>query len=265
MASRYGGYEEYEFIAGFYDPIYEHRVTKDIDLFIDYSRKANGRTLELGCGTGRVLIPIAVSGCEITGLDHSPYMLRICQDKLYKQPKEVQDRVKLIKGDMTSFDTGETYSLVTVPLRTFQHLTTVEEQQACLGCINKHLIPNGLLVIDIFNPSLSKLYEKKYMDEQEDFPETKLSDGRTLRRTIRIAAFHRDQQCNNQEFIYYVSYPDGRTERLVQTFPFRYFFRYEFEHLLAICGFRVVDLFGNFDRSVYSGDSPEMIFVAEKK
>jgi len=70
MVSRYGGYEEYDFIAGFYDPVYENRVTRDIDFFIEYSKKASGRTLELGCGTGRILIPTAASGCEITGLDH---------------------------------------------------------------------------------------------------------------------------------------------------------------------------------------------------
>jgi hypothetical protein len=65
--------------------------------------------------------------------------------------------------------------------------------------------------------------------------------------------------------IYYVSHPDGRIERLVQAFPFRYVFRYEMEHLLDLCGFKVVDLFGNFDKSAYSNDSPEMIFVAAKK
>ena len=57
---------------------------------------------------------------------------------------------------------------------------------------------------------------------------------------------------------------NGRTERLVQSFPMRYFFRYEIEHLLELCGFRVIDLFGDFDRSEYSSDSPELIFVAGK-
>jgi hypothetical protein len=66
------------------------------------------------------------------------------------------------------------------------------------------------------------------------------------------------------EIIHYVTYPDGRTERLVQAFPFRYFFRYEVEHLLARCGFRVIDLFGSFDRSPLQDNSPEMIFVAAK-
>jgi len=69
MTSRFGGYEEHEFIAEFYDLTYSH--LKDIDFFIDYSKRAKGRTLELGCGTGRVLIPTAISGCEITGLDIS--------------------------------------------------------------------------------------------------------------------------------------------------------------------------------------------------
>ena len=265
MVSRYGGYEEYDFIAGFYDPVYENRVTRDIDFFIEYSKKASGRTLELGCGTGRILIPTAASGCEITGLDHSAFMLSKCQEKLDKQPEEVQKLARLVQGDMTGYDTGEIYSLVTIPLRTFQHLILVEEQQACLDCVSKHLAPDGLLVIDIYNPKLPKLHDPKYLAEEEDTGDLELPGGRTFRRNMRIVTYHRDQQYNDMEFIYYVTHADGRMERLVQAFPFRYFFRYEFEHLLALCGFRVVDLFGDCDKSAFTNDSPEMIFVAEKR
>jgi hypothetical protein len=45
----------------------------------------------------------------------------------------------------------------------------------------------------------------------------------------------------------------------------RYYFRYEVEHLLELSGFRVVALFGDFDKSAFSADSPEMIFVSERK
>jgi SAM-dependent methyltransferase len=103
MSSRFGGYEEKEF-AELYDPAYGNR-RQDVDFFVDYSKRANGRTLELGCGTGRVLIPTAIAGCEITGLDLSPYMLKICREKLDKQQGEVRERVKLFQGDMTGFDT----------------------------------------------------------------------------------------------------------------------------------------------------------------
>ncbi|UCH42587.1 MAG: class I SAM-dependent methyltransferase, partial [Dehalococcoidales bacterium] len=106
MTDKYGGYEEFEFTAEYYDFAYDHARVKDIDFFVDYSRKSNGRTLELGCGTGRVLIPTATAGCDITGLDLSTHMLRKCREKLDMQPVEVQERVKLVRGNMTGFDTG---------------------------------------------------------------------------------------------------------------------------------------------------------------
>jgi SAM-dependent methyltransferase len=266
MSSRHGGYDYREFVAEFYDAAYQTARQKDVDFFVDYSRRADGRTLELGCGTGRVLIPTAAAGCEITGLDLSPYMLNICRDKLSKQPDEVQERVRLVQGDMTDFDTGEIYSLVTTPFRPFQHLITVEEQKACLNRSNHHLVSGGLLILDLFHPYPPRLVpDPEYMSEIEDLPEMKLPDGRCLRRTNRTAGYHREQQYNDVEMIYYVTHPDGRQERLVQAFPFRYFYRYEVEHLLELCGFRVADIFGDYDGSPFSGDSPEMIVVAEKR
>jgi SAM-dependent methyltransferase len=262
---QYGGYEHLEFVADFYDIEYDHVRTKDIEFFIDYSKKAGGRTLELGCGTGRVLIPTAMAGCAITGLDLSVFMLNKCREKLGRQTKDTQRRVKLIQGDMTNFKTGEKYSLVTIPFRPFQHLITVKKQKACLGCIHKHLVPKGKLIFDIYHPYPPRLIPNpEYSKEREDLPETLLPDGRKLRRTNRTAGFHRDRQYNDIELIYYVTYPDGRQERPVQSFPMRYYYRYEIEHLLELCDFKVVDLFGNFDRSEFSTDSPEMIFVAEK-
>jgi hypothetical protein len=165
---------------------------------------------------------------------------------------------------MTDFTAGGSYALVTIPFRPFQHLITVEEQKACLHCIYRHLMLGGILVFDVFHPRLQALYDPKYLEEIEDSPEVRLPDGRRLRRTGRQSGFHRDQQYNDIELIYYLTYPDGRTERLVQSFPMRYFFRYEVEHLLELCGFRVVDFFGDFDKSQFTSDSPEMIFVAEK-
>ena len=265
MTSRFGGYDDIEPLAEYYDYTYQDRRQHDVNFFIDYSRKAGGRTLELGCGTGRVLVPTAVAGCGITGVDLSPYMLKQCQFKLSQQSEEVQRLIHLVQANITDFDTGELYTLVTAPFRPFQHLITVEEQKACLSCTNRHLVPGGLLVLDLFHPYPPRLVTNPaYMEEIEDLPETKLPDGRLLRRTTRMAAFHRELQCNDIEMFYYVTHPDGRQEKLVQAFPFRYFFRYEVEHLLESCGFRVVDLFGNFDRSAFSENSPEMIFIAEK-
>lgn len=92
-----------------------------------------------------------------------------------------------------------------------------------------------------------------------------MPDGRRVRIMERVAAFHRAQQRNDVEMIFYVTGANGKEERLVFAWTLRYFFRYEVEHLLERCGFRVSAVYGDFDRSPMGDTSPEMIFVAEAK
>ena len=83
-----------------------------------------------------------------------------------------------------------------------------------------------------------------------------------MRRTGRVTGFHNTEQYLDIELIYYLTDTDGTTQRIVQAFPMRFFFRYEIEHLLARAGFRLLDIYGNFDRSPLVSSSPEMIFLA---
>lgn len=262
--SQYGGYEDRAFVAGFYDYHPAHAGRTDVPFYVECAAAAQGPTLELGCGTGRILIPIAEAGCPITGLDLSEHMLARCRAKLAACPADVQERVRLVHGSMVDFDLDEAFALVTVPFRAFSHLVSTAEQIACLQCARRHLQLGGRLILDLFQTLPRRMFDPAYLQESVDFDDVPLPDGRRLRRAHRVVAFHRSQQVNDMEFIYYVTHPGGRVERLVQAFPFRYFFRYEVEHLLARCGFRVVDLFGSHDRSPFTDASPEMLFVAER-
>jgi hypothetical protein len=165
---------------------------------------------------------------------------------------------------MTDFDLSEKFALVTTPFRAFQHLISIDDQLACLRCVHRHLAPGGRLILDMFQVNPSGLGDLEWMREREDTPETKLPDGRSFRRTARITAFHRAEQMNEVEFAVYVKHPGGRTERHTQTFPFRYFFPKEVEHLLARAGFRIVTVYGDFNRSPLANDSPDMLTIAEK-
>ncbi|HEV8384078.1 MAG TPA: class I SAM-dependent methyltransferase [Candidatus Acidoferrales bacterium] len=250
--------------AEFYDhtPLYQTRA--DIAFYVDEARAA-GSVLELGCGSGRILIPIAAAGVPVTGLDLSEAMLARCREKLAAQPPEVRARVRLVHASMTHFELAEKFALITTPFRAFQHLIAIDDQLACLRCAHWHLAPGGRLVLDMFQVNPSALTgDSEWLREREDTPETKLPDGRTFRRSARITAFHRAEQVNEVEFIIYLTHPDGRTERHTQTLPFRYFFPKEVEHLLARAGFRVATMYGNFDRSPLVNDSPEMLTLAEK-
>lgn len=260
-----GGYEEYAFIADLYDHVALYRDRADVAFFVEAARQAGGRVLEAGCGTGRVLIPTARAGVEITGLDLSPHMLEVCRGRLEAEPREVQARVQLVEADMRDFDLGETFRLATIPFRPFQHLTTVEDQLACLASIRRHLAAAGRLILDLFNPSLEALVNTKTGQESDPEPEFVTPDGRRVVRRHRRVAADRFEQVNQEELLYDVTHPDGRQERLVHSFPMRYLFRFEAEHLLARAGFAVEYLYAGFAGNPYGSTYPgELIFVAKR-
>jgi SAM-dependent methyltransferase len=219
----------------------------------------------VGCGTGRVLIPTARAGIFIYGIDLSPYMLDICERRVEQEPLEVQHHIQLDQADMRDFDLGQTFELITIPFRPFQHLIEVEDQIACLRCIQRHLADDGRFILDLFNPSLTFLARELTGEEHDDGPEFTMADGRRVQRRSRVVKRDVFKQYQDVELIYYVTHPDGRAERLVHAFPMRYLFRYEVEHLLARCGFKVEVLYADYDRSPYGSKYPgELIFVARK-
>lgn len=257
-------YSQQAFVAEYYDYLPPVAGRQDLDFYLAVARAQGDPTLELGCGTGRILLPMARAGHRITGLDLSEPMLARCRARLENEPMQVRERVRLIHGDMTDFELGETFRLITIPFRPFQHLLAVEQQLACLRCANRHLAPGGKLIVDFFQTDARRMHDPSFTMESSPHPEVMLPDGRKLKLTERVVAFHRAEQGNDVELIYNVTHADGRGERLVFAFTVRYFFRYEVEHLLVRCGFRVVELYGNYDRSPLRDDSPDMIFVAEK-
>ena len=95
-----GGYQDYAFVADLYDHVVPYRGRPDIAFYVEAAEVSDGPVLEVGCGTGRVLIPTARAGIEIVGLDLSTNMLEICRRRLQNEPEEVQARAQLIEADM---------------------------------------------------------------------------------------------------------------------------------------------------------------------
>lgn len=262
--SSHGGYEDQPLLAELYDLVPGYAERADRDFYLDLCKETEGSILELGCGSGRILLPIAQAGCRITGIDISKHMLAQCRRKLQLLPPDLQNRVRLVESDIVEFDLAEAFQSAIIPFRVLQHLIDVADQLSCLRNVNRHLALEGKLIFDVFQVNLEYINDPRSIEEREDVAQYELPDGTRLRRTSRLAALHRAEQYNDVEMIYYLTRTAGTTERIVQAFPFRYFFRYEIEHLLDRCGFRVVELFGDFDKSPLTDDSPEMIFVAKK-
>ncbi len=257
------GYDSIRSIGELYDLASPYSQRADVGFYMEEAIKSGGQVLDVACGTGRILLPMARKGISIIGIDQSPGMLERCHQMLDKEDESVRTRVQLEQMDMRNFNLDERFALATIPFRPMQHMVKVTDQLNTLRSVHRHLSPGGHLVFDVFNPDLARLAAGG-SEEKEDTPERSLPDGRRVRRTGRVSAVHNLAQVSDVELIYYVTYPDGRTERLVQSFPMRWYMRYELEHLLERCGFGVKAVYGNFDRSELTDSSPEMIFVAER-
>src|SRR5579884_37698 len=144
--------EPYADIAELYD--LEHEAfADDVDLYLNLALATGDPVLELGCGSGRILVPLAAAGHRVVGLDRSPAMLRRARAAV--QAAAVADRVTLVEAPMTEAARapGGPFGIAIVALNGLLHLPTLAEQRAALVAIRQALDPRGQLVVDVFNPT----------------------------------------------------------------------------------------------------------------
>lgn len=257
-------YDAFPELPTIYDSVPAYVNRRDVQFYVDEAHNAGESVLEVGCGTGRILLPIARSGQTIDGLDASRQMLERCEVKLRCEPDAVRARATLHEGDARAFDLRRQFDLVIAPFRVVQHLTTIEDQLGFLDAVARHLAPGGRLTFDVFNPNFAALVAADGT-EREDTPDTTLPDGRTFRRAGRVSRVRWIDQVSEIELVYYISSESGdKTERRVQSFDMRWFLRAELVHLLARRGFSVRSICGDFDRSPLTDGSPEQIVCAER-
>ncbi|MBN1284082.1 MAG: class I SAM-dependent methyltransferase [Anaerolineae bacterium] len=241
-------------------------LTRDIPFYIAEAQRADGPALELACGTGRVLVPVAKAGVEVTGLDGSPEMLDKLRAKLPGLPAEVRARVKLVEGDMRDFDLGEQFGLIYIPARSFLHLLTRDDQKAALACIHRCLRDGGRLALNFFNPLL-KIIEpaahrwQSYFDAPRQF--IRANGNRVMVWNTRY--YDTVTQVTEQYIIYEEIDPDGHVvNRRYLPLTLRWIYRFEFENLLELCGFEIEALYGTFDRQPFTDQQQELIWIARK-
>src|ERR1700731_3751250 len=118
--------DSYRVTAKYYDGAYSAKQDLvDLPFYLELAEQAPGPVLEIACGTGRVLLPIARKGIEVHGVDNSLPMLTILKASLSNEPQEVRQRVTLHEGDMRDFRLGRQYPLVIIPFRAMQHMHTI--------------------------------------------------------------------------------------------------------------------------------------------
>ncbi|MGB4338710.1 MAG: class I SAM-dependent methyltransferase [Bacillota bacterium] len=152
------------FFAEYYDVLHG-TYDADIPFYLDLARKHGGPILELGSGSGRLLVPLAEAGHEVTGLDASEDMLKRCANRLLTQPQWVRDRVRLEHGDMLAFSLPRRFSLVLAACNTILHCVSTDQLLALFERARAHMAPDGLFVVDFNIPNVKKMLESDGVEE----------------------------------------------------------------------------------------------------
>jgi SAM-dependent methyltransferase len=245
--------------APFYDADYAALdYAADTPFYVEMARESSGPVLEMGCGTGRVLLPVARAGVRIHGVDLSTDMLARLESKLAAEPPEVRERVSLHQGDICTVDADGRFALVTAPFRVVQCLLTREDQRTWLQNVRRHLAPGGALVFDVFQPKFEYLVEPRgpYTEIDRTDPAT----GRRVRRIVHTVP-HNEWQTVEIDFRWVIEEGGVTTEKM-GTLQLRWFTRAELENLLELEGFEITDYWGTFQREPFGEGSPEQIVRA---
>ena len=254
----------YDQIARFYD-LTHASLKDDIPLILSLATQADGPVLELGCGSGRLLLPLAQAGHAVTGLDLSGAMLDRARARVGQLDTAVQNRITLHQADMTNVALPESpqFGLALVPYNTLFHLDTAQAL-AMLRRVKGVLGENGRLFIDIANPiDIASTPEDALLSL-----ENVLTDPETGELIVHLASNRLDtaEQTLHITWIYDVSAPNGGpVQRTVATGAYHYRYPHQLELLLQEAGFKLLHLWGSYDQSPYDETSDRLLILATKK
>ena len=254
----------YDQIARFYD-LTHASLTADLPLILQLAAETDGPVLELGCGSGRLLLPLARAGHTVTGLDVSTAMLDRGRARLAQEPTAVQDRITLYQANMTDFvlPDAPSFGLALVPYNTLFHLDPTQ-LLATLRRVKGVLGVNGRLFIDLANPvDMANTPEDALLSL-----ENVLTDPETGELIVHLASNRLDtaNQTLHITWIYDVSTPNGGpVHRTVANGSYHYRYPHQLELLLQEAGYKLLHLWGDYDQSPYEEASNRLLVLATKQ
>lgn len=241
--------------ARFYDTIYHAlRDDTDKDFFQNELLSTKGKVLEVGTGTGRLFISALNKGADIYGLDISESMLEVLNDKL---PGDQHYRIS--QQNIIDFSFDFKFDLIIAPFRVISHLLDKHEQIKAINNVYNHLNEEGRFIFDVFVPNLNQLING--FRNQMDF-EGEYEPGHKVRRYVSTIPDLINQTIQINFDMEWEENDQMMHDRW--TLPFRFFFRYELEHLIERSQFKEYVIYGDYNRNELNKESKEFVIICKK-
>ncbi len=230
---------------------------KDLPFYQSRLGGPRSTILELGCGTGRVLLPLAQSCAYIYGIDVSETMLELCREKL-RAAGVGEDRAAVHAADICAFSLERKFDLVIAPFRVLQNLETDAQVDGLLDCVRAQLAPGGRCILNVFRPIRDAEAMRAQWCAGEALQwQTEFGSG-------RLACYDRRPRMDAERRVLYpeLVYRYYEGERLVDEallkISMRYWYPDEFKDLLRSRGFEITGQWGGYAGEVY-GEGPELV------
>ncbi len=250
-------------IAEIYDQSETH--TNDVELIRSLiGERKSLRILEPFCGTGRILIPLALDGHELVGLDRAKGMLARAQIKIDRLPPETQARITLAEADVISEAWPQGFDLVILGGNCFYELATPQEQERCITSTVASLNAGGYVFVDNnhMEGDLDESWQKSGV--RQFFPTGTCADGTYVESTLETVWYDVPRRLAKFRRCTKVTLADGsivEKEYVQQKHPVS---AIEVQAWLETHGFTIELTFGDRAGNPYTETSERAIFWARK-
>jgi SAM-dependent methyltransferase len=238
------GYFDQEVADRYDDPKWDMMSPDKIEPVVDFlvEQCGGGDALEFGIGTGRIALPLAQRGVQVSGIDISRPMVH------HMRAKPGGKDIEVAIGDFATTQIPGSFSLVFLVFNTIMNLTTQSEQVACFRNAAEHLKSGGRFVIEVGVPGLRRL-----------------PPGETsiVFRSDDTGWGIDEYDVANQGLIsHHLDLVDGAIRRF--SVPFRYVWPSELDLMAEMAGMRIVSRHAGWCREPFTGESQEHVSVWEK-
>lgn len=242
--------------AKFYD--LSPTTPDDIGFYRSRVPVGGAETLELGCGTGRVSVSLALKSSRFLGIDSSPAMADRCRRRLEEAGLDPTISVVEI-ADIASLSGENSFDFIVAPFRVMQNLETDEQVQGLLTSIRRNLKPDGRAILNVFNPSAvpDEMVATASQSAESLSWEVETETGRVMC-YVRIRDAQLEPLIMYPDLIYRRVVDEEVVEEVILSIAMRCYYPNEFRKLIEEAGFSILESWGGYAGEPY-GEGPELV------